>query len=121
AGRVFHDGLGELEPLRASLRYYPEDVWLALLAAEWRRRDQEEAFMARCGDVGDELGSRVIAARQVRELMRLCFLMEKTSGPYTKWFGTAFTRLECAARVGPHLSAALTAGDWREREQALGG
>jgi hypothetical protein len=121
AGRVFHDGLAQLEPLRASLRYYPEDVWLALLAAQWRRIDQEEPFMARCGDVGDELGSRVVAARQVRELMRLCFLMEKTYWPYTKWFGTAFARLPCAPRVGPHLSAALAAADWREREQALGG
>jgi hypothetical protein len=119
AGRVFHDGLGELEPLRAALRYYPDDVWLALLAAQWRRIDQEEPFMARCGDVGDELGSRVVAARQARELMRLCFLMERRYWPYTKWFGTAFARLASAGRVGPHLSAALGAERWPERERAL--
>jgi hypothetical protein len=120
AGRVFHDGLGELGPLRERLRYYPHDVWLAVLAAQWRRIDQEEPFMARTADVGDELGSRIVAARQARELMRLCFLMERRYWPYAKWFGTAFARLECAARVGPHLSAALAADDWREREQALG-
>jgi hypothetical protein len=121
AGRVFHDGLGELGPLRERLAYYPDDVWLALLAAQWRRIDQEEPFMGRCGDVGDDLGSRIVAARQARELMRLCFLMERRYWPYTKWFGTAFGRLHCAARVGPHLGTALAAEDWRAREQALGG
>ena len=31
AGRVYHDGLGELEEIRTSPAYYPEDVWLCLL------------------------------------------------------------------------------------------
>jgi hypothetical protein len=120
AGRVFYDGLSELGPLRERLRYYPDDVWLALLAAQWRRIDQEEPLMARCGDVGDDLGSRVVAARQARELMRLCFLIERRYWPYTKWFATAFSKLDCAARVGPHLAAALAADDWHARERSLG-
>jgi hypothetical protein len=37
SGRVFHDGLGELEPVRSSLAWYPNDVWLWLLACQWRR------------------------------------------------------------------------------------
>jgi hypothetical protein len=77
--------------------------------------------MARCGDVGDDLGSRVVAARQARELMRLCFLIERRYWPYAKWFGTAFARLASAARIGPHLSAALAAESWPERERALSG
>jgi hypothetical protein len=121
AGRVMHDGLGELEPLRATLNYYPDDVWIALLAAQWRRVDQEEPFVARTGDAGDDLGSSIVAARQAREVMRLCFLMERRYWPYTKWFGTAFARLSCADRVGPHLVAALAASDWRGREAALSG
>lgn len=32
AGRVYHDGLGTLKPLRQQLAYYPHDVWLYLLA-----------------------------------------------------------------------------------------
>ena len=40
SGRVFHDGLGELESIRESLRYYPRDLWLYLLAGQWRRIDQ---------------------------------------------------------------------------------
>src|SRR3972149_1449254 len=90
SGRVFHDGLGQLKPVRARLRYYPRDVWLYLLATQWRRISQEEPFMGRCAQVGDELGSRLVAARLVRDLMRLCFLMERQYAPYIKWLGTAF-------------------------------
>ena len=89
AGRVFHDGLGQLGPIQATLRYYPHDVWLYLLAAQWRRIAQEEAFMGRCGQVGDDLGSRLIAARLVHDLIRLCFLMERRYAPYIKWLGSA--------------------------------
>jgi hypothetical protein len=50
--------------------------------------------MARCGDVGDELGSRLVAARLIEELM------QKQYWPYAKWFGTAFSKLACAGRTG---------------------
>lgn len=118
-GRVFYDGLGELESLRESLRWYPRDVWLYMLAAQWTLIGQEEPFMARCGDVGDELGSRIVAARQARRLMELCFLIERQYAPYSKWLGTAFARLAGAATLGPMLEAVLAATDWREREQHL--
>lgn len=75
--------------------------------------------MGRCGDVGDELGSRVIAARLVRDVMRLCFLMERTYAPYPKWFGTAFGRLACAPVLGPILDRVLGAATWKERERHL--
>lgn len=119
AGAVYHDGLGDLARMRADLRYYPRDVWLYLLACGWRRIDQEEPFMGRCGDVGDELGSRIIAARLVRDLMRLCFLMERVYAPYPKWFGTGFARLECAATLTPIFGQVLAANDWKERERHL--
>jgi hypothetical protein len=93
AGHVFHDGLGELEPIRARLHYYPHNVWLYLLAAQWTRIGQEEAFIGRCGQVGDELGSRLVAGRLIRDLMRLCFLMERRYAPYIKWLGSAFQQL----------------------------
>jgi hypothetical protein len=119
AGRVFYDGLGRLEPLRARLRYYPQQVWLYLLAAQWRRVSQEEAFVGRCGQVGDELGSRLVAARLVRDLMRLCFLMERQYAPYIKWLGTAFQQLDCAEALTPTLLRVLSAASWQEREKAL--
>ena len=120
AGAVYVDGLGQLGPLRERLRYYPHDVWLYRLSAQWQRISQEEAFVGRCGDVGDDLGSRIVTARLVRDLMRLCFLLERRYAPYSKWLGTAFARLECAGALGPHLAAALAAATWRERDQHLG-
>src|SRR5262249_26364753 len=65
SGAVFHDGLQALVPLREKFAFYPRDVWLYLLAAQWTRISQEEAFVGRCGDLGDEIGSQVIAARLV--------------------------------------------------------
>jgi hypothetical protein len=119
AGAVFHDGLGELEPLRRSLAWYPEDMWLWLLACQWRRLDQEEAFVGRTAEVGDELGSRILAARLARDLTRLCFLLERRYAPYSKWLGSAFAQLEAAAEVGPPLERAVTAATFAEREEAL--
>lgn len=118
-GGVFHDGLG-LEEMRATLRWYPKDVWLFMLACGWRRISQEEHLMPRAGEAGDELGSRIIASRLVRDLMRICLLMEKEYPPYPKWFGTAFSRLRCAAILTPLFEQTLNAGDWKERQEALG-
>jgi hypothetical protein len=119
SGEVFHDGLHALVPLREKLDFYPHDVWLYLLAAQWTRISQEEAFVGRCGDLGDDLGSQVVAARLARDLMRLCFLMERRYAPYSKWLGAAFARLECAPRLEPVLQGVFSASDWREREQWL--
>jgi hypothetical protein len=119
SGAVFHDGLHMLDSLREKLGYYPPDVWVYMLAAQWTRISQEEAFVGRCGDLGDELGSQVIAARLVRDLMRLCFLMERRYTPYSKWLGTAFSRLACAPRLQPVLHEVLSASDWHERERSL--
>ena len=119
AGAVFADGLGELEPVRQKLAYYPHDVWLYLLAAQWARIGQEEHFVGRAGDVGDELGSKLLAARLVHDIMQLCFLMERTYAPYPKWFGAAFSRLACASRLSPILHQVLAAPTWREREEPL--
>ncbi len=119
SGAVYRDDTGEIARARAAVRWYPHDVWLYLLAAQWLRLGQEEAFMGRCGDVGDELGSRIVAARLVRDVMHLCFLIERQYPPYTKWFGSAFARLACAERLTPHLRLALSGETWREREQGL--
>jgi hypothetical protein len=118
AGKVFHDGLG-LAAVRARFAYYPHDVWLYLLAAQWSLISQEEAFVGRTAQAGDELGSRVIAARLVERFMRLCFLMEKRYAPYSKWFGTAFRRLECYPRVGPLFEQILAAPDYPTRDTWL--
>ncbi|TLN04124.1 DUF4037 domain-containing protein, partial [bacterium] len=118
AGEVYHDDLG-LEELRGRLAYYPRDVWLYLLAAGWARVAQEEHLAGRAGYVGDELGAQLIAARLVRDAMRLAFLMERVYMPYAKWFGSAFARLNSAAALTPPLRGALAAPDWQAREAHL--
>ncbi|GAM25167.1 hypothetical protein SAMD00019534_083420 [Acytostelium subglobosum LB1] len=75
--------------------------------------------MPRAGFVGDELGSSIIGSRLVRDIMNLCFLMEKRYAPYPKWFGTAYKRLSCAAEFELCLKQAATAQTWQERELAL--
>ncbi len=60
-----------------------------------------------------------IGARQIIELMRLAFLMEREYAPYSKWFGTAFARLECADDLNPIFHEVLNAREWREREAGL--
>jgi Domain of unknown function (DUF4037) len=119
AGEVYHDGLGDLTAARARLAYYPHDVWLYLMAAQWRRIGQQEAFVGRTGDLGDELGSRLIAATIVHDLMRLCFLIERRYAPYSKWFGTAFARLTCGSMLGPLFSGILQADGWQARQARL--
>jgi Domain of unknown function (DUF4037) len=117
-GAVFHDDVG-LAAVRGRFGYYPRDVWLYLLASAWARVGQEEHLMGRAGSVGDEIGSALIGARLVRDLMRLCFLMKRTYAPYPKWFGTAFRQLSCAEALSPPLTGALRAETWTERERHL--
>jgi hypothetical protein len=118
-GRVYHDGLGSLNRVRRKFSYYPEAVWLYLLAAQWTSIAEEEAFIGRTGEMGDSLGSRITAARLVRALMKLCFLMERRYAPYNKWFGTAFGELACYKKLAPIFDSILRAESWQEREQYL--
>jgi hypothetical protein len=119
AGDVFHDGPGELSRARGSLAWYPHDVWLHVLACQWQRIGQEQAFPGRCAEAGDDLGSLIVTARLARDLMRLCLLMHRRYPPYSKWLGTAVARLPDAARLTASLTAAISAGGWPAREQRL--
>jgi hypothetical protein len=119
AGAVYHDSLNVLEPMRRKLAYYPHDLWLYLLSAQWQRIGQEEPFVGRAAIVGDEVGSAIIAARLVRDLMRLCLMMQKQYAPYAKWLGSAFAQLVYASRLTPIFRQVLAATGWQEREKHL--
>ena len=108
-GEIFHDPRGELGRMRDTFHAYPRDVWLYRMACQWQRLSQEEAFVGRCAEAGDTLGMKLVAARICRDVMKLCFLMERVYAPYDKWLGTAFMKLACAPRMHPHLSGALDA------------
>jgi hypothetical protein len=121
SGAVFHDPRGELGAFRRILGTYPRDVWLYRMACQWQRLSQAEAFVGRCGEAGDALGMRLVAARILRDVMKLCFLMERKFAPYDKWLGTAFKTLSCASTMGPLLTAALEARVYPGLEQNLAG
>lgn len=118
-GEVFHDDLGELTELRRQLRWYPDDVWRYLLAAQWSRIAQEEAFVGRTAEAGDDLGSRLIAGRLAREVMRLCLLLGRRYPPYSKWLGTAFAAQPDIGVIAAALHDAVDARDLRQRQAAL--
>ena len=118
AGGLWRDDLS-LAEIRKRLAYYPQPVWLYLLACQWSQIGQEEPFVGRAGEAGDDTGSRLVAARLVQSVMRLAFLLEKRYAPYSKWFGTHFQRLGLALQLSPHLGAALAAEDWQTRQAAL--
>ncbi|MCI0710496.1 MAG: DUF4037 domain-containing protein [Chloroflexi bacterium] len=118
-GPVFVDEIGELTAVREHFQWYPHDVWLTLMAASWNRIGEEEHLMPRAGFVGDELGSALIGSRLIRDIMYLCFLMERRYPLYPKWLGTAFRELECASVLYPILMDAQTAQTWQAREAAL--
>lgn len=119
AGRVFLDTSGELTALQNQLEWYPDNLWRYVLAADWARIGQEFPFIGRTGERGDDTGSRVLAGRVVRSILRLGFLLERRWPPYSKWLGTLFTRLPRAGTAAPALRRALTATHWQEREGAL--
>jgi hypothetical protein len=118
AGRAGHAG-GGLAAVRAALSWYPHDVWLYVLACQWQRIDQEEPFPGRCAEAGDELGSALVTARLVRDLVRLVLLMQRCYPPYSKWLGSALGRTPAAATMRPLLTGALAARSWPDREGFL--
>ncbi len=142
-GEVFHDGLGGagigtgglgdgglgasggigtdcgLAAIRNRLAWYPHDVWLHVMACQWQRIAEEEPFPGRCAEAGDDLGSSVVTARLVRDLMRLALLMQRRYPPYSKWLGSGLAQTAAAAELLPPMTAALHASTWTEREDRL--
>lgn len=119
AGVVYADDAGALERVRNDLSWYPDQIWRWLLACQWHRLAQEEAFVARTAEVGDANGSAVTAARLVRDMMRLALLLDRRYAPYQKWLGTAFAHGRHEDGLPERLDSVLRARDLSAREAAL--
>ena len=119
AGEVFHDRPQALTALRERLEWYPHDVWLYAIAADWHRLGQELPDVGRAGLRGDEDGSAVIAARHVRTLLHLAHLLHRRWPPYGKWLARSAAALPGGDVVRLAVHEVLRARDWRSREAAL--
>jgi hypothetical protein len=119
AGPVFTDTDGAITALRRRLAWYPDDVWRYVLASGWQRIAQELPMVGRTADVGDDLGSRLIAARLARDVVHLAFLIDRAWPPYPKWLGTRLDRVPTGAAVRAALAEALAAVNGHAREDAL--
>ncbi len=94
-GKVFHDGLNKLNFIRDFFRFLPEDILKLKLAALWNYISNEEAFIGRNRDIGENIGARLISTRIINALMKICFYLEKEYIPYSKWITKAFRNLKC--------------------------
>lgn len=118
AGKVFHDGLGDLSTVRDLLAWYPQDLWLWLMACEWSRVAQYEPLVGRTAEVGDDVGSAIAAASVARHVIRLCLLQERRYAPYAKWLGSALRQHH--PELATTLAAAVHANEYARREELLG-
>lgn len=119
SGPVFHDTTRAYRDVTTELKWYPTDTWRYVLAAGWVRISQELPFVGRTGELGDEVGSRVIAARLCRDLTHLAFMIERTWAPYPKWSGRMLHRLPCGTALSDTLAAVFAASGWPERQRHL--
>ncbi len=117
-GEVYFDLIG-LNKIREKFKYFPDEVWMYIYGHEWGYLGDEEMYMGRSGEIGDELGSDLIASRFANNVVKLCFLFEKQYIPYSKWIGTAFSRLEIANELTFPLFKMVTAKTWKEREEQM--
>ena len=115
SGKLFVDMLN-LSKIRDEFSFYPLDVKLYLIASQWSLIAEEQAFVKRCSDSTDELGSRIVCTRIVERLMRLCFIYKNKYAPYSKWFGTGFKYLTIDDKIKNELYMALSANTIEERE-----
>jgi hypothetical protein len=118
-GAVFADRPGLLTAARESIAWYPDDVWRYLLACSWRRIAEEQPFVGRCAEAGDDLGSAVLTAHLARDVMRVWLLLERRYPPYSKWIGSAFAACPGADAVASALRRAVSAVGFEARETAL--
>jgi hypothetical protein len=116
AGDVFADPVGELTRVRGLLAWYPHDVWLLVMAGHWKRVAEFEHLHGATLIRRDELGSRLLTAALVRDLMFLGFLQHRRYAPYPKWFGAAYAALDLPEREALH---AVLSGGSDMREDAL--
>jgi len=121
-GTLFHDPAREFTCLREAFAYYPDNVWKKKIA-DWCLYYTGSASpynVNRCARRGDFIAAEVFFGHAVKRAMELCFLLNRTYAPYTKWLPRLLPSLP---RLGSLVEAALmdavAASDWHKKILAL--
>lgn len=119
AGPLFVDEPGELTRIRMALRQYPDDVRRHVVAVGWQQIAEELPLLGRAAQVGDDLGSRILAGRIAGTVVHLAFVISRSWMPYAKWRGTLLRRLPGTGPLTAALDAALRADGGAQRQALL--
>lgn len=123
-GEVWHDPTRALTRRRQGFAYYPEIVWKKKVA-DWCMflTGRDAAYnVHRCYRRGDWISAHIFLGQALKRALELCFLLNRSYAPYTKWLHRLFLRLPTlATEVDPHLQRAKDDPDWHQRVMALVG
>ena len=75
--------------------------------------------MGRTWQLGDPMGSQLVATQIVEYLIKQSFLIEHRYAPYARWLGTAFKELQCYPEQRQLLVGILSAPDYPQCEPCL--
>ncbi|HEX2865663.1 MAG TPA: DUF4037 domain-containing protein [Ignavibacteriales bacterium] len=119
AGKVFHDGLGDLTRLRSKISFFPHNILLHRLAGLWKLIQDEEPFVGQSVESESFIGSKILSARLAEHCIKICFYLEKKYIPYSKWLIPSFRKLSIYGEVEPLAAEILTENNPKLIEDAL--
>jgi hypothetical protein len=116
SGEVFYDGLNKLNKTRQELQFYPLDICKLRLAVLWNYIWNKEAFIGRSIEINDYIGLKIHSCRIVNYLIKILFYLEEKYIPYSKWFGTAFSKLKSFTEMETLINKILNCNKPQEIE-----
>ena len=99
-GRIFFDNYGEVNRIRSSLFYFPEDIRLKKLAGHLLLAAQAGQYnYMRCVKRNERSAAQLAAFEFVKHAMSVIFLLNRRYQPYYKW---TFRALRCLEKLSLH-------------------
>lgn len=117
-GELFRDDL-DIESKRKKYKSIPTDVTRMKLASLWNLISSEEAFFGRNFDLGDLIGGKIIALRNLNHLMKICFCLENKFIPYSKWLSALFWKLDISSKLETLFHTIVVSNNGFEISNAL--
>jgi hypothetical protein len=120
SGEIFHDGLNQLNAVRITLQYFPDQIWILKMISLWNEVSELFPLMGRTGSSGDNVGSQLICNKLGEIGMRLLFILNRKYAPYPKWFGRKFQEeLDSDGAYVSLLEQVFYSPSWQDRQNAL--